>query len=444
MVHQLRLLCSHKKTDTRLRDGAQVAVIGGGPAGCFFALHLLRYARLEGIRLQVTVFELRDFSQAGPRGCGKCAGLLSSNLQRNLRSFGLSLPAPVIQNKIDSYVMYLADESVEIFSPVTGREITSVYRSRGPRLAPLGREVSFDEWLLKEAEQAGTHIVRMTVQKLIAAERPIVQVRNQDYPFDLVVLANGVNARRLPISDFNYQPPRTKMLVQDELNQHSGDSRQVHIYFDHPKGAVFGAVVPKGSMTNISLLGRNLGRDAVGNFMAETGVGQGYRRLCGCHSRITVSIARGYYADRFVAVGDAATSRLYKDGIGTAFETARRAAYTAIYHGIRASDFRCHYAPLCRMIALDNFFGRLLFNAWSMIARTPTLVQLWLRVLEYELALPNEARRCRQALWNMFTGDDNYRRIFFSLVHPRVLWLLFNLAWQLWVRRDPGQALRRR
>lgn len=430
-----------KKADTRLGDGAQVAVIGGGPAGCFFALHLLRYARQAGLQLQVTIFESRDFNLVGPRNCGKCAGLLSSGLQQNLRSFGLSLPTAVRQDKIDSYVFHLAGERVEIFPPAPAREIVSVYRGRGPRLAPLGREANFDEWLLREAEQAGACIIHGAVQKLVAAERPVVQVENQAYAFDLVVLANGVNGRRLPLSGFNYRPPRTEMMVQDELSYLAGPRGQAHIYFGQPKEVVFGAVVPKGSLTTINLLRHNPSRDAVGDFMAETGIGQGSQRLCGCKSRIAVSMARDYYANHFVAVGDAATTRLYKDGIGSAFQTARQAAYTAIHHGTRAKDFRLHYAPLCRMTALDNFFGQLLFTVWHIIARLPALTQLWLRALEYELTLPNEARRCRRALWNMFTGDDNYRRIFFSLINPRVVWLLVNVAWCLWIQSASCQEL---
>ena len=432
-----------KKTDARLKDRARVAVIGGRPAGCFFILHLLRYARQKGIQLQVTLFEPRDFGRAGPQGCSKCAGLLSSRLQQNLRSFDLALPVAVIQNKIDSYMLHLANGSIEIFSPAPDREIASVYRGSGPRLMPLDSEVSFDAWLLKEARRAGAHIVRAVVEKLIAGERPIVQAGNQDYVFDLVVLANGINSRRMSLSGFNYRPPRTEAMVQDELDQHPDDSRQVHIYFDHPKGVIFGAVVPKGSMTNISLLGHNLSSDAVGSFITETGVGQGYQRLCGCKPRIAVSIAHGYYADRFVAVGDAAATRLYKDGIGSAFETARRAAHTAIYHGISAANFRLHYAPLCRMIVLDNFFGWVLFNAWSVSGRVSVLARLWLLAFTSELALPNEARRCHRALWSMFTGDENYRNIFFSLVDPRVFWFLLNVAWHLWVRRDLHQKLER-
>ncbi len=432
-----------KKADKQLKDGSQVAIIGGGPAGCFFALHLLRYARRKGLRLQVTMFEARDFGLIGPRNCGKCAGLLSSNLRRNLRAFGLSLPPDVIQDKIDSYVLHLADSTVELFPPAPARRSITVFRGRGPRLAPLSQEVNFDEWLLQEAKQAGINIVYAAVKKVVAAERPVLEAGDQSYSFDLVVLANGINSRRLTLSGFKYHPPKTKTMVQDEVDQIPHSNRQVHVYFGHPKEVIFGAAVPKGSMTSISLLGDDLNWHTVGEFLDVSCAGRDCKQLCGCKPRIAVSKARGYYADRFVAIGDAAATRLYKDGIGSSFQTARRAAYTAIFHGVDAADFRRHYAPRCRKIALDNLFGWLLFYLWNTIGRMPALTQLWLQALEDELEQPVKTRRYRQALWNMFTGDDCYRNIFFSLLDPRIGWLLLRTAWRHWIWPQSYQLLKR-
>jgi hypothetical protein len=88
------------------------------------------------------------------------------------------------------------------------------------------------------------------------------------------------------------------------------------------------------------------------------------------------------------------------------------------------------------MIALDNFIGQALFSAWSITERVPALTQLWLRAWEYELSLPNEARRYRRALWNMFTGDDSYWHIFLSLVDPRVFWFFLKMIRRLCLQRN--------
>jgi len=51
---------------------------------------------------------------------------------------------------------------------------------------------------------------------------------------------------------------------------------------------------------------------------------------CHCAPRINVTGAVHPYADRMVFIGDAAVSRLYKDGIGAAYRAAKYAAAAAV------------------------------------------------------------------------------------------------------------------
>ncbi|RME79106.1 MAG: hypothetical protein D6784_01330 [Chloroflexi bacterium] len=428
-----------RNTVLTLNDGAHVGIVGGGPAGSFFALHLLRYGRQTGRSFRVVIFENRDFSRPGPPGCARCAGLLSAGLQAGLRRLGLDLPPEVIQSRADSYVLHLADGAVEIFPP-RDRSIISVYRSRGPRLHPLPREVNFDEWLLHHAEQAGASIVRRTVKKISLTPTPQIETRQERYTFDLVVLAAGVNGQRIQFENCGYRPPKTETMVQDELALLPGGRRRVQVFFGARPHITFGATVPKGNLVNLSLLGKGLNLQAVDEFLTDIGASAGVQRLCGCKPHIAVAPARGCYADRFVAVGDAAVTRLYKDGIGSAYRTARQAARTAVFQGIDRASFRRGYAPLCRQIALDNLFGRILYLAWHLTGRVKILTHLWLYALNDRQTNQWAANRCRRALWNMFTGDDSYRNIFFSLVDPRIAWFVLATGWRLW----PQKLLRRK
>ncbi|RMF00730.1 MAG: hypothetical protein D6768_12135 [Chloroflexi bacterium] len=420
-------------TNLQLKNDSRIGVVGGGPAGSFFALHVLRFAAQKKLRLHVTIFEGRDFSRAGPVGCAKCAGLLSAGAQRHLKTLNLTLPSEIIQSTADSYVLHMAGGTVEIFPPHHNRKIISVYRGRGPRLSPLSESVNFDEWLLHQAEQAGACIKFCAVTAITAGPHPAVHTGQTGYHFDLIVLACGINGRRIQFNGFDYHPPQTKMMIQDELAQLPGQNRRIHVYFGRRRGIIFGATVPKGNFTNISLLTTDdrPSLKTVDRFLAESRAGGQTQRLCGCKPHIAVSRAQGYFADHFVAIGDAAATRLYKDGIGSAARTAERAAYTAVYSGIGAANFRRRYVPLCRRIALDNFFGRLLFASWEMTNRLPWLTHLWLHALNAVGGRLHSADRCRLALWNMFTGDDSYRHIFFSLLHPGVVGLLLTVGWRL-------------
>jgi len=423
----------------KLHNGAKVGIVGGGPAGSFFALHLLKFAAEQNLSLEVTIFEARSFDRSGPPDCARCAGLLSAGLQDNLRQFGLDVPPHVIQSRADSYVLHLAQRAIEIFPPVSHHEIVSVYRSNGPRLADPDPAINFDHWLLQRAEAAGATVQRAVVKRIAAAGRPVIETLTGEYPVDLAVLAAGLNGRRVKTEGIPYHPPKTELMIQDELSETDPD-RRVHVYFDPQHGIVFGAAVPKGNFINVSLLGRPAQMDLVDTFLRQMGVSGSYYRLCGCKPKIAISPAEGYFADRFVAVGDAAATRLYKDGIGSAFRTGRQAAHTAIFHGIAAGDFQQHYRPLCRAITFDNFWGRVLFFLWDLTARSPRLTQLWLRALTAHNTHPFVARRCTLALWNMFSGGDSYFNIFKSLIDPRVLWMLLSVGLKLWRQFVPSEG----
>jgi flavin-dependent dehydrogenase len=249
----------------------------------------------------------------------------------------------------------------------------------------------------------------------------MVVTAHENLPADLVVLATGINARAPLDPAWGYRPPHTEMMAQNEIPLPGGLSNDsVHIFFDYPPGLIFGALIPKGRYANISLLGHKLPASAISDFLEGQGLLSLFPErvplLCSCRPRVAVSAALGYYADRLVVVGDAAVTRLYKDGIGAAFQTAEAAARTAIQQGISRHDFAAGYRPVCRRISLDNFYGRLLFHLWAITRRSPFLLDTWQQMILAETDLPPAAQIYTRIVWSMFTGDEAYQRVF---------WLLF-------------------
>ncbi len=414
-----------------LENGSRIIIVGGGPAGSFSALHLIHYAAQANLQLDIQIFEGREFKRPGPNSCNKCAGIISSTLSQNLSSLGLELPPEVIQAELTSYTLHLNKLDLLIQQPNPDRRIYSVYRGSGPRLGKAPYPAPFDNWLLEQARQRGANIQPAFVHSIRPGPRPVVITSHDSIEADLVIMATGVNSSPPIDPGWGYQPPRTETMAQDEVRLPRGFSNSnVHIFFDYPSGLIFGGLIPKGKYLNISLLGHKLSPRAVEEFLGGPQLGEFFSGeaplLCGCAPCVAVSPAQRYYANRLVTVGDAAVTRLYKDGIGAAFITARAAAQTAIQYGISRQDFAAGYRPVCREIAMDNLYGKLLFRVWNIVRNSPRLLDTWQRVILAEADSPPANHIFTRILWGMFTGDEPYRKIFWSVASKpalQKLWL---------------------
>lgn len=411
--------------------GDRVCIIGGGPAGSFAALHLLRHVEERDLDLEVLIFEPRDYSRPGPGGCNKCAGILSSRLMQGLHSLDLSLPHNVIQSVVQSYAVHLDGETLRLTNPDPGKQIVSIYRGAGPRMLTGEPVASFDQFLLNHAVDRGARHIPSRVRSVTYEDRPMVQTARESFQADLIVLASGVNSRAPLGDDFGYQPPETAVMAQDEFLLPQGwPADQVSAHFDKPAGLIFGALIPKGKYMNVSLLGRNLSTDAVSDFIEAQAMSYHLHStvgsLCGCTPRIAVGTSKKYFGRRWVAVGDAAVSRLYKDGIGSAFFSAKRAIDVALQKGISANAFRRHYAPFCRNVAADNRYGRYLFRIWALTYRNRLLRRVWRHAIQAEAGWPSDRRVHIRILWGMLTGDDPYRELFKLSISPLAMLGLLN------------------
>lgn len=428
----------------KLEAGSRVAVIGGGPAGSFFALHLLKGGRAAGLPLEVTVFERRRFEEPGPPGCNMCAGILSSRAVEGLQALGVVLPPSVIMGRLHRYVLHWRQTTVTIEQPDPSRQILSVFRGAGPKQGTLAPETSFDAFLLAQAEAAGATVIPERVVEVNFSPGEPAEVRGTHIRacFDLVVLACGVNTHPPILFGMDYRKPPTITMAQDEIRlSRPTEPGTVHVYCDEPPGLLFGGLVPKGEYVNVSLLGYGLPGRSVDRFLAalrERGVLTGEaERLCGCRPRIATGPALGYYGDRFVAVGDAAITRLYKDGIGSALQTAQAAAQVVLEYGIAHRDFAQHYRPVIQAIERDNRYGYWLFRMWQQVKGEGFLSTLGQRTLIAEEQLPPEWRAHSRLLWCMFTGDAPYRSIMLGLLSWPSLRNVLRAVW-----RWPAQGLR--
>ncbi len=138
-----------------LDDGAEVAVVGGGPTGTFFSIFALQMAELVGKEINITIYDPKDFNRPGPAGCNRCAGIISELLVQTLAVEGINLPDAVVWKGINSYRLHTTKGSVSIETPSFENTIAAVYRGGGPKNIIEEQKESFDSFLLDLAAEEG-------------------------------------------------------------------------------------------------------------------------------------------------------------------------------------------------------------------------------------------------------------------------------------------------
>ena len=440
-----------------LTDGARVAVIGGGPAGSFFSYFLLNMAQRVGLNIHVDIYEARDFSRAGPVGCNMCAGIISESLVQKLASEGIVLPPTVIRRGIDTYTLHMDGQSARLDAPRQEKCIAAVYRGAGPR-GETSVDRSFDGFLLAQAKRMGANVIQGRVDEVRRLEDGRLQVAAHGHApqvYDLLGGAAGVKTSVPGLfeqAEPGYRPPVTAQasicefrLGADVVERHFGSAIRAFL-LDIP-GLDFAALIPKGDYVTATLVGHGEPRALMLAFLNSPQVKQWLppswkpeQAVCHCSPRLAVSGAARPFADRLVFIGDNGVSRLYKDGIGAAYRAAKAAVATVIFHGIGAEDFRRHYWPVCRNMALDNKIGKLIFAVAVQIPRQRFARQAVLRMVAAEQQRRRAERDMSAVMWDIFTGSAPYQEIFVRTLHP-AFWtrLLWHLTVSVFRPRDTGR-----
>jgi flavin-dependent dehydrogenase len=449
---------SPERDDLFLANGSRVAVVGGGPAGSFFTYFLYEMAERIGVEPAVDIFEPRDFTKAGPQGCNMCGGIISESLVQLLATEGINLPSSVVQRGIDAYVLHMDVGTVRIEPTHREKRIAAVHRGAGPRGVVESRWQSFDAHLLDLAKGRGAkvHHERVVGIGLDGGKPRITTKTGTSTGYDLLVGAVGVNTGALKLFEemgAGYRAPGTTKTYICELffgeraiKTYFGNA--MHMFLLNLPRLEFAALIPKGEYVTMVMLGTGIDKTLVEAFFSTPEVRKCFPPgwspppdFCRCSPAINISAAVKPFADRMVLIGDSGVSRLYKDGIGGAYRTAKAAARTAVFAGVAEEDFRKGYLPVCRSLATDNGIGKVVFGITRLIQKTIALRKGMLRMTTAEQESRQRNPRMSDVLWDTFTGSAPYRDVFRRLLHPVFLGrLLYETSMgMLPARREGGK-----
>lgn len=416
-------------SDYTLSDNARVAVIGGGPAGSLFSIFTLKMSRLVDKKIDITIFEPKDFTKDGPTGCNHCGGVISELLIQTLAVEGINIPPEVIQRGIDSYILHTERGDVFISSPAFEKRIATVYRGGGPKGMTEKDRKSFDDFLLKFAIQQGASHVPLKIDGITKKGKPVLKSNGKDImKADLVIGAFGINSstwKMFEDSGFGYKRPTSTSafiseleLGSDMVSKNFGSS--IHFFLlSRPKNIKFAALIPKGNYVTLCILGKDIRQQTVTELL-DSSVARKLlpedimnRKFCKCFPKLMLKCARRPFADRIAVIGDAGSTRLFKDGLGACYTMGKAAAKTAVFHGVNRDHFAKHYYPVYKRTSRDNNFGKCLYLITDRFKNNRLLTESMVDVVRKEQERYVDSRRLSSILWDMFTGNETYRNIFY-------------------------------
>jgi len=400
-------------------DGGKVVIIGGGPGGTACALALLKFARQKAIDIDITIIEGKEFTEK--RHHNQCVGVLSPPLPSLLEdTLGIPFPNNICIGEIKQYLLYNGGEKIQLNDE--GEPSRAV------------RRVLFDAYMLEQVSARGIRIhPARAVDLEFHTDNVIIYTENTSIKADVVVGAFGMDegSAAMFARTTVYHPPQglDSVVVNYPISEREQEQLAgcIHAFLPANPRIEFGAITPKCDHLTINIAGRTVDTPLMRSFLEMTEVrkilpARDYQddlregKIVFYKGRFPRSLARGFYGDRYVMVGDASgLVRAFKGkGATTAIQTGIRAADTIINHGISRGAFQYHYRSANWDIIQDLPYGRFM--------RQVTLAMSNFGLMGIVLRAARKSSPLRSALFGAVSGHTPYRVVLSQILRPNVAW----------------------
>jgi flavin-dependent dehydrogenase len=382
------------------------------------ALTLQRASLEAGRSLVVTILEGKEF--VSERHHNQCVGVLSPPLNEVLEGeLGIPFPQHLVRAEIEEYVLHAWHASVAL-------------RGEGVKSSAV-RRVLFDSFMIEQARERGVAVVTARAEDVEFHDGGVV-VYSEAGPMeaDVVVGAFGMDPGGAAIfqRSTSYRPPRA--LASVVTKYHPGEEAmrdfgpRIHAFLPRHPRLEFGGATPKGNHITVNIAGASVDSALMQEFLRLPEVRRVLPELdragtldagdLRCFKgRFPVSLASGWYGERYVMIGDAAgLVRPFKGkGVTSAVETGIRAAKTMLTAGVSKSAFHDHYRADNRDLTRDIPFGQAM--------RLMVIVLARMGLFDLILAASETEPRLHEALFDAVSGNRPYRRVWRNGLSPRSL-----------------------
>jgi len=399
-------------------DPLHIIILGGGPAGSACGLALLKLAAEIKRAVKVTLLESKQFT--GEQHYNQCVGVLSNPLPDLMeRELLVPFPTDLTRALITGYTLHGDREEL----PLEGDAEPSIAL----------RRVQYDGYMLESAIERGVQVLPARATNLEFHEDGVI-VYTDSAPVEGDVLVGAFGMDEGSAAFFSrvtkYEPPQALSSVVTKY--HPGTEameafgKHIHAFLPKHPRIEFGGITPKGDYVTINIAGRNVDaplmsdflkqpavRDALPNFeIARKNDADDLRYYKG---RFPCSLARNYYGDRFVMIGDSAgLVRSFKGkGVTAAVQTGIRAAETILSVGFSRAAFHDHYRSANEDLIGDMSYGQTMRHFVIFMARSG--------MLDAVIRAAHKEPRLRHALFGAVSGHESYRTIWGDSLAPASL-----------------------
>lgn len=404
--------------DRSASESLHIIILGGGPAGSACGLSLLKLAAQMNKAVKVTLVESKQFAEE--QHYNQCVGVLSPPLPDLMdRELHVPFPHDLSRTSITGYTLH------------GDREELPLEDDAEPSMAL--RRVQFDDYMLKTAMERGVQVLPARATNLEFHEDGVI-VYTDSAPVEGDVLVGAFGMDEGSAAFFSrqtkYEPP--KALSSVVTKYHPGTEamgafgNHIHAFLPtHPR-IEFGGITPKGNHLTINIAGRNVDAPLMSEFLEQSVVrtvlpnfemARKYDPddLHYYKGRFPYSLARHFYGDRYVMIGDAAgLVRSFKGkGVTAAIQTGIRAAETILSVGFSRAAFHDHYRRINEDLIGDMSYGQAMRLSVIALARSG--------LLDTVLRAARKEPRLRHALFGAVSGHDSYRTVWGDSLAPASL-----------------------
>lgn len=392
--------------------------MGGGPAGSACGLSLLKLAAQMNKAVKVTLVESKQF--AGEQHYNQCVGVLSPPLP-DLMDHELLVPFPrdLSRALITGYTLH------------GDREELPLEDDGEPSIAV--RRVQFDGYMLKAAMERGVQVLPARATNLEFHENGVI-VYTDSAPVEGDVLVGAFGMDEGSAAFFSrqtkYEPPKALSSVVTKyhpgMEAMEAFGNHIHAFIPKHPRIEFGGITPKWNHLTINIAGRNVDAPLMSEFLEQSVVRKALPNfeMAGEYDsddlhyykgRFPYSLARHFYGDRFVMVGDAAgLVRSFKGkGVTAAVQTGIRAAESILSVGFSNAAFHDHYRRANEDLIGDMSYGQAMRLLVILLARSG--------MLDTVLKAARDEPLLRHALFGAVSGHDAYRTIWGDSLKPASL-----------------------